>query len=336
MKKAVSIIVMLTILAGLLMGCGQPDKGEKPTDDPQSKEVEPTVRPENEQDGEVDIKYSCDDTGALPGKLGVRRFDGGEGFDDWSLYVSARDINPGGMMLCFERRSPSDEMYIGELACGEQFTLEILKDGQWAEAPRVIGLEELSWIELAYVLPEYKTTEQDVSWESIYGELAPGSYRLVKEIINESSEKRDYYVRFDIVDTAENSAISCQAEGVSISVPIIGGWEYAIAEGDGESHGFGVDIRPEGEDGWVQLRYYKLFGVCGTGLKSEDITLGNGMSGHIGTYDGKSLWDFMSFPAGEGNFVVRHVGSTSWLAQRSDEVMDILDRSLMSWPKSSD
>lgn len=322
MKRSLSIAVMLTILAALLTGCGTPGQGAEPTKEPHSgAELNAGQR------DEVDIKLPENDVGSTE-KLGVWRFPADGGDDEWGLLLSARDISPTGMRLCFERYGdPGDDSAAGY---GEPFKLEKLRDGQWEEAPKAAGAEKAVWNDLLYALPTDADAGQTVDWENIYGDLAPGSYRLVKEIIG-TKGTRDYYVRFDIVDPGERKGISYTADGVGISVPVAEGWEYAIAERSPGCQSWGIDFRPEGQDGWVQLRYWEFFGVCGTGLKSEDISLTNGMSGSVGTYDGAEVWDFIRFVAGDGSFVLTNRGAGDWLSGRNEEVLNMLGSSLLSW-----
>ena len=58
---------------------------------------------------------------------------------------------------------------------------------------------------------------------------------------------------------------------------------------------FGVKIWPgSGSDSCVQLYWSDSFGVCGTGLKEETLTLA-GDSVSAGYYDGDKNWTFLSF-----------------------------------------
>lgn len=94
----------------------------------------------------------------------------------------------------------------------------------------------------------------------------------------------------------ETATVSGAAGTLRVQVP--DGWKYEICpEGtlDGSGTDFGVKIRPDsGSDSCVQLYWSDSFGVCGTGLKEESLTLA-GDSVSAGYYDGDKNWTFLSY-----------------------------------------
>lgn len=95
---------------------------------------------------------------------------------------------------------------------------------------------------------------------------------------------------------AETVTASGTAGTLRVQVP--DGWKYEVCpEGtlDGSETDFGVKIWPgSGSDSCVQLYWSDSFGVCGTGLKEEAMTLA-GDSVSAGYYDGGKNWTFLSF-----------------------------------------
>ena len=73
----------------------------------------------------------------------------------------------------------------------------------------------------------------------------------------------------------ETATVSGAAGTLRVQVP--DGWKYELCpEGtlDGSETDFGVKIWPDsGSDSCVQLYWSDSFGVCGTGLKEESLTL---------------------------------------------------------------
>jgi len=98
-----------------------------------------------------------------------------EGFPDWGLTLSAKNITPTGLVLgCMqEGGNPT-----GDLQCGEDYHLIVLEDGTWKDVPPVIG--NAVWDSLAYPIPKGQDTEFELSWEWLYGKLPAGMYRLTK------------------------------------------------------------------------------------------------------------------------------------------------------------
>lgn len=58
---------------------------------------------------------------------------------------------------------------------------------------------------------------------------------------------------------------------------------------------YGIHIYLEdAKEGFIELAYTDYFGVCGTGLEEENVTLAGG-DAHVGTYDNGDVWSFITF-----------------------------------------
>ena len=86
-----------------------------------------------------------------------------------------------------------------------------------------------------------------------------------------------------------------------------GQWESHIALFHGENH--------------VILGYDPSFAVCGTGLEQENAVIA-GMDARVGTYDGKSMWDFIVF---ENDYVVINHSGENWSMEERDTIRSILE-----------
>ena len=95
---------------------------------------------------------------------------------------------------------------------------------------------------------------------------------------------------------AETVTASGTAGTLRVQVP--DGWKYELCPAGSltvSDQAFGVKIWPDsGSDSCVQLYWSDSFGVCGTGLKEETLTLA-GDSVSAGYYDGGKNWTFLSF-----------------------------------------
>lgn len=113
---------------------------------------------------------------------------------------------------------------------------------------------------------------------------------------------------------------------ITISLPE--GWSFEAFPMDSESliYGmYGIHFYPEdAKEGYIEITYVKPFGVCGTGLKSENADIA-GQQASIGTYDEHEYWDFISFH-GEYEGVAAYTYSVdSWWDKYHEQVQDILN-----------
>lgn len=113
---------------------------------------------------------------------------------------------------------------------------------------------------------------------------------------------------------------------ISLSIP--DGWHYEacpIDSGQVDYGLYGIRFYPEDvANGYIALNYIESFGVCGTGLATEQTTIA-GNPANIGTYDNNIYWDFISFQDDYDGIVALTYSVDSWWETYSDQVMDILD-----------
>lgn len=122
-----------------------------------------------------------------------------EGFPDWGLTLSVKDVSSTGLTLVCSRSGGNPT---GELECGTDYHLKVLEDGTWKDVPTVI--EEYAWNSLAYWIWEGQDLEFTYSWEWLYGKLPAGTYRLTKGFMD-FRETGDYdtavyWVEFEITE----------------------------------------------------------------------------------------------------------------------------------------
>ena len=117
--------------------------------------------------------------------------------DPWGITLSIKDITNKGLTLVCSRR---DGNATGELQTGSPYFLEVYDDGGWISV-EAIDDENVTWTMIAISIPEGRT-EWQINWESIYGELAAGRYRIGKEITDFRGpgdfEKQMYYAEFEL------------------------------------------------------------------------------------------------------------------------------------------
>lgn len=105
-----------------------------------------------------------------------------------AVSFSLKNITPTGATLVFNQYDT--EAPKGELIYGEDFVIEVLKDGKWEKAP--IPIEgNYGFHDIGIMLPCDDISEKEVDWEWLYGELAPGEYRIGKSVLD-SVESGNY------------------------------------------------------------------------------------------------------------------------------------------------
>ncbi len=119
-----------------------------------------------------------------------------EGFPDWGLTLSVKDVTPSGMTLVCTQSGGEPT---GDLQTGTDYKLIVLKE-VWEEVPTII--ENYGWDSLAYMISANDVTEFEYNWEWLYGELPPGIYRMVKGFMDFRGsgdyDYFDYWVEFEI------------------------------------------------------------------------------------------------------------------------------------------
>ena len=114
-----------------------------------------------------------------------------------------------------------------------------------------------------------------------------------------------------------------------ISVDLPADWTsmpYSTDSEKSNSGSYGMWIRPaslEGE-GYIDLCFMQTFGVCGTGLRQEQITLA-GEKAWVGTYDNHKMWDFISFKGKYDGIVALTTMTEEWPANYRASELTILD-----------
>ena len=91
---------------------------------------------------------------------------------DWGITLSAENVTSKGLTLVCKQ---SGGTVSGDLSTGSFYELDVLNNGTW-EAAEMLPQE----YDVAWIVPLDSETKWDVSWEWLYGELKPGTYRLSK------------------------------------------------------------------------------------------------------------------------------------------------------------
>lgn len=136
---------------------------------------------------------------------------------------------------------------------------------------------------------------------------------------------------------AQTELVKYELDYIHMSLELPEGWGYAITGGgvnDGEVHAepadtIGIRFWPDAAEnsggGALALYCFRQgFGVCGTGLQTQDISFDSGLTGSMGTYDNGPLWDFISFYDTPGSYAIMNEGAEIWWDEYGEQAMAIL------------
>jgi len=160
------------------------------------------------------------------------------------------------------------------------------------------------------------------------GPAAPSALPTVEAGLEETVPSEEPPATAPDPAAATEVEVSHGASRIALTLPE--GWEYEKEEYDAKLDNggeFAICFRPAGADGWVRVACSSLFGVCGTGLETEEITFGAGLTGTQGTYDGHAVWDYIVFSIpedGDRSYVAFTQGVEDWWPDYGDAAMEIL------------
>ena len=118
--------------------------------------------------------------------------------DEWGIAFSAENVTPTGLKLVCTQAGGHPS---GELSTGSPFVLEYTDGEEW----KTVELDEdIAWTMEAWLIPLNETTEWEINWQWLYGELPGGRYRIGKAVNDFRApgdyDTKMYYAQFDIMD----------------------------------------------------------------------------------------------------------------------------------------
>lgn len=133
----------------------------------------------------------------LSGK--IDRIDGTE--KDWGITLTAENVSPTGLTLVCTQQGGSPTGI--ELSSGSPFWIERQGHGvPWIELEVLPQEYDIAWTAEAWCIPFGSSVKWDIGWKAFYGELAPGKYRIAKEIMDFRGpgdyDRAVFYAEFEI------------------------------------------------------------------------------------------------------------------------------------------
>ena len=114
--------------------------------------------------------------------------------DEWGLTLSVSDVTATGATVIFSQSGGNPS---GELTTGSYYRIEN-KDKELS----YIVEGDVAWTSEAYMIRKDGTVSMNVNWEWLYGNLEPGTYRLVKQVTDFRGpgdfDEKEYSAEFTI------------------------------------------------------------------------------------------------------------------------------------------
>ena len=120
----------------------------------------------------------------VPKDLNNGRFEMAYEVLDWGVEMYVTDVTPKGLNLIF-----TQEDFIStidndnwEYSMSSNFVLEKLEYKNWYSVKTKYKGEEIPWSSDIQIIEMNNPEGYYINWEWVYGELKPGTYRIVKEL----------------------------------------------------------------------------------------------------------------------------------------------------------
>lgn len=114
---------------------------------------------------------------------------------DWGITLSVKEVSPTGLTLICEQSGGLAE---GGLETGSAYIIEKCEDNFWVN---VQPQADAVWDMMSHLIGN-TTTEWEIDWSWLYGELSPGTYRIGKTVVDfkesGASESQIYFAEFEI------------------------------------------------------------------------------------------------------------------------------------------
>ncbi|MDD3304165.1 MAG: hypothetical protein PHP54_04535 [Clostridia bacterium] len=94
-----------------------------------------------------------------------------EAVNDFSLVVDKDNITNESIKITIYNHTNEDTSY------GVNYEIEQWEEGRWKSFD-----VQANWIEIACILKANSSNTETISWQSVYGRLAIGKYRMIKNV----------------------------------------------------------------------------------------------------------------------------------------------------------
>ncbi len=119
--------------------------------------------------------------------------------DSWGVTLSVKNVTPESLTIICEQNGGSDAT---ELLTGSFYTIQQFVGGDWVDIDYLPHEYDIAWTAEGWIIPVNSKVEWDMNWAWLYGQLAPGKYRIGKEVMyfrgTGDYDKKMFYAEFEI------------------------------------------------------------------------------------------------------------------------------------------
>lgn len=195
-------------------------------------------------------------------------------YDEFSSYMEKVSSS---MISCY------DEDYFEEMT----LLVAVLQEGSGSIRHELKGIDENGTIHIDRIVPEVGTCDM-------------AAWNIVIEIPVEMSDE-DFTIEYSDINTSTEVSYGEGYTYIFSKVPE--GWDSEILMSTDADCDFSIHLYPHNKpESYVSISYYNGFGLCGTGLESSEITIGE-YNATRHKYDG-GPWTIYIFKDLPGTYVV--------------------------------
>ena len=101
--------------------------------------------------------------------------------NQWGIVLEVDNVTENSLTIVCNHSGGEN---VAELYTGSYYVIQKLEKTDWVDVEYLPQEYELTWTSEAWIIQKEGTTQWDVNWEWLYGELSAGEYRIGKEIMN--------------------------------------------------------------------------------------------------------------------------------------------------------
>ena len=99
----------------------------------------------------------------------------------WGVVLEVDNVTAKGLTIVCNHSGGEG---VAELDTGSFYVIQKYEKAGWIDVEYLPHEYDIAWTSEAWIIQKEGTTQWDVNWEWLYGELSAGKYRIGKEIMN--------------------------------------------------------------------------------------------------------------------------------------------------------
>lgn len=101
--------------------------------------------------------------------------------NQWGITLEVQNVTSTGLTMICDQSGGEN---LGELDTGSYYELQRFENGKWEKLEYLPQEYLVCWGSIALLVNREGTTEWEYNWDTLYGELPAGEYRIGKRFMN--------------------------------------------------------------------------------------------------------------------------------------------------------